>query len=88
MYVVAIADGPGDPAEFVVATPVVAFDLALRAQRAGLRWHIVEEASNRQVPLEDIRHRALHLAAQDPGASEHLRHAERDHARGQRAGLN
>lgn len=88
MYVVEILDELGDPAEFVVGTPVVALDLALRARRAGLRFLVAEEHSRRSVPLEDIYHRARSLAAADEQAAAALRQTEREHDRGRRAGLN
>lgn len=88
MYVVEILDELGDPAEFVVATPVVALDLALRARRAGLRCHVAEETTARPVPLEDIRHRARLLAVADEQAAEQLHQAEREHERAGRASLN
>jgi hypothetical protein len=88
MYVVEILDELGDPAEFVVRTPVVALDLALRARRAGLRFLVAEEDSGRPVPLEDIHHRARLLAAADAQAAEQLRQAEREHDQGRRARLN
>jgi hypothetical protein len=88
MYVVEILDELGDPAEFVVSTPVVALDLVLRARRAGLRFLVAEEDSRRSVPLEDIYHRARLFAAADEQAAEQLRQTEREHDRGRRAGLN
>ncbi|MGH8968317.1 MAG: hypothetical protein ACRDV1_00050 [Actinomycetes bacterium] len=88
MYVVEILDALGDPAEFVVVSPVVALDLALRAQRAGLRWRVVDESSTRSLPIEDLRHVALRFAARDPAASEHLRQAECDNERAVVAALN
>ncbi|HSF27324.1 MAG TPA: hypothetical protein VLC50_07400 [Actinomycetes bacterium] len=87
MYVVEILDHLGDPAQFVVA-PIVALDLALRAQRAGLRWAVNDEASARPVSLEDLRHQARRLAATDTAVAEALEEAERAHERGLRATLN
>lgn len=88
MYAVEIIDDNGDPAEFIVASPVVALDLVLRAQRAGLHWKALDEARGRVLPLEDLRHRALTVAADDSTASEQLHRAEREHQQGCRAVLN
>ena len=87
MYVVEVFDALGDPAEFVLASPLVALDLALRAQRAGLRWQMSDQQA-KLIALEDIRHAARAAAAADLAAAEHLHQIERDHDDAVRAGLN
>jgi hypothetical protein len=81
MIRVDIDDDRGTRAEFRVSTPVVALDLALHAERAGLRWAARDErhGAGRVLPLDDLRTAAARHAAGDPGAAAHLRATEAGH---------
>jgi hypothetical protein len=65
VFIVEVAGLAGAEAEFVVPSPVLALDLALRADRAGFGWQAYDgRTTKRQLTLDELRNVAdLHALA-------------------------
>ncbi len=70
MFTVHVVGHDGSEAEFVVTSPVVAFDLASRADGAGLRWRASRHPhADRALSLWLLRELAEGAAAQEPASA-------------------
>jgi hypothetical protein len=73
VFTVHVVGHAGTDVEFVVPSPVVALDLALRADAAGLRWRASRQPDpERALSLWLLRELAEGVAAEEPESAAYL----------------
>jgi hypothetical protein len=89
VFTVHIRGSLGQEAEFVIPSPVLALDLALRAARAGFFWR-AQTHGDGPMPLsiDTLQAYAESHAATEPAEAELLREVLMSHVAGDRATLN
>ena len=72
MFTVHIVGSEGTEARFDVPNPVLALDLALRADRLGLLWRAAHADRTQPLSLWLLRDLAQRAAAGEPASAAHL----------------